>query len=159
MNNKLRDIVRFITFDAVSGEGFIKNVPLKSYISSFAPAAPATAVANRYVTSTNMIVGSYNIANSGLPGDGLCRNVTCTRTVVGTADTPGTILVTGTDYNGKVITETLIPGAHTILVNGVKAFASVTAVAGAGWVINPDTPANDTIVVGFGDVVGFPAPI
>lgn len=158
MNNKLRDIVRFITFDAVSGEAFIKNVPLKNYLSVFAPAAPATAVANRYVTSTAMKNGSYTVANDGLPGDGLCRNVTCTRTVVGGADTPGVLTVTGTDYNGETITEVLVPGASGILVSGKKAFKSVTSVVGSGWAVDSGTD-YDTIVVGFGDVVGFSEPV
>jgi hypothetical protein len=154
MWNKLRDVVRFVSFDSVSGEAFLGNVPLKNYISLFAPAAPATAVANQYVTSTAMVNAGYSIANSGLPGDGLCRNVTCTRTVVTGADTPGILTVTGTDYNDKVITEVLIPGAHTVLVSGKLAFKSVTAVVGSGWVVDSGV-AYDTIVVGFGDVVGF----
>jgi hypothetical protein len=115
--------------------------------------APALASANRIVTSVAMKVGAYTIANAS-SADGLPRNVTCTRAVVATgADTPGTILVTGTDVDGRVISESLIPGADTILVSGTKAFKTVTSVVGAGWVI---AGGNDTIVVGFGTLVGLP---
>jgi archaellum component FlaF (FlaF/FlaG flagellin family) len=116
---------------------------------------PALASANRIVTTTNMKVGAYTIANAS-SADGLPRNVTCTRAVVTGADTAGTVLVTGTDVAGNVITETLIPGADTVVVAGLKAFKTVTSVVGAGWVINT---GNDTIVFGFGTLVGLPSTI
>jgi hypothetical protein len=67
--------------------------------------------------------------------------------VDGNADTPGTLLVTGKNLAGQTITETLIPGGHTILVSGSKLFASVSKVTAAGWVIDGN---NDTIIVGMG---------
>jgi hypothetical protein len=115
---------------------------------------PALAVANRFVVSTNMKLGAYTIANSGLPGDGCARNVTVTHTQVGgVTDTLGTVIVTGTDVNGATISETITPADGTIAA-GTKAFKSVTSVVGDGWVINT---GNDTIVVGFGTLVGIPA--
>ena len=119
---------------------------LKMYV-----VAPAAAVANRFVTSVNMKVGAYTIANNGLPGDGLAHNVTVAQTAVGAEDTNGTITVTGTDLRGNVISEIIVPNAGET-VQGTKAFAKVTSVVGAGWVINE---GNDTIVVGFGDVIGL----
>ena len=120
---------------------------LKMYV-----VAPAAAVANRFVTSVNMKVGAYTIANNGLPGDGLAHNVTVAQTAVGAEDTNGTITVIGTDLRGNVISEVIVPNAGET-VQGTKAFAKVTSVVGAGWVINE---GNDTIVVGFGDVIGLP---
>jgi hypothetical protein len=114
--------------------------------------APAAAVANRFVTSVNMKVGAYTIANNGLPGDGLAHNITVAQTAVGAEDTNGTITVTGTDLRGNVISEVIVPNAGET-VQGTKAFAKVTSVIGAGWVINE---GNDTIVVGFGEVIGLP---
>jgi hypothetical protein len=113
---------------------------------------PALAVANYYVVSTNMVVGAYTLAHT-TASDGLARNVTCTRAVVTGADTPGTVLVTGTDLDGTVITETLTPGADTVLVAGTKAFLTITSIVGSGWVINT---GNDTIVFGFGNLIGLP---
>lgn len=115
-------------------------------------AAAAAAVANRYVTSTNMKVGAYTVANA-TPGDGAAHVVTATRTTVGAADTPGTLAITGTDLSGAVITETINVGANGVVVPTTRAFASVTSVVGAGWVIGE---GNDTIVVGFGDALGLP---
>lgn len=157
MQNKLRDIFRSVTIDPITGLMKVNQTITKSHFLTYAPAAPAVASTNRFVTTTNMKLGAYNIANAS-PPDSLSRNVTITTTAAGTADTQGTVLVTGTDYNGEVITETITPVVGTT-VAGAKAFASVTAAVGAGWVINPDTPANDTIVIGFGNVIGMPAKI
>lgn len=108
-------------------------------------AAATPAVTNRFVVSVAMKVGAYTLANGGAMPTAGARHVTCTRTVVGGADTPGTIEIVGTDLTGAVISETLIPGAHTVLVTGTKWFATVTSVTGAGWVT---ATGDDTIVVG-----------
>lgn len=126
----------------------IKN-ELLSYVR-YAPGAMATADVDWYVTSTNMKVGSYTLAHSA-PARG-ARNVTVTQTAVGAEDTNGTILVTGTDLSGATITETITPNGGAT-VAGTKAFATVTSVVGAGWVIGE---GNDTITVGFADVIGLP---
>ena len=111
--------------------------------STYISAAPV-ASANGYVTSVAMKNGAYTLAATA-PTSG-ARKVTCTRTVVGGADTPGTIAVVGRDLAGQTITETLTPGAHTILVTGTKFFASVESVTGAGWAT---ATGDDTIVVGW----------
>lgn len=123
-------------------------------VLKFYSVVPAVIVADRYVVSANMKVGAYTLANSGLPGDGLAHNVTVAETITDAAeDTNGTITITGLDIDGKIITEDIIPnGGATI--QGTKAFKQVTSVVGAGWVQNGATP--DTIVVGFGEVVGLP---
>jgi hypothetical protein len=115
---------------------------------------PAAIVANRYFTG-NMANGLYAILNSGLPGDGLAHNITVAATTDTGADTPGSILFTGLDIKGKIITESIIPSQGST-VQGVKAFAKVTAMLQSGWVI---AGGNDTIVIGFGEVVGLPEKI
>jgi hypothetical protein len=113
---------------------------------------------DRFVTTADMKnTVSYTIANAS-PPDSLCRNVTVTRTVVGDADTPGYVTVTGTDYNNEVISEVILVGLHGITVPGIKAFKTVTAVIGTGWVVSGDAQ-KDTITVGFGDVIGFSSKI
>jgi hypothetical protein len=95
-------------------------------------AATTAAVANRIVTSTNMKVGAYTIANA-TPVWGGAALITVTHTEVGGGvDTLGTIVVVGTDLNGQVITDTITP-------------VTVTSVTGVGWVIGT---GNDTITVG-----------
>jgi hypothetical protein len=111
---------------------------------TYLAAAPGAGVANRYVVSVAMKSGAYTLANTG-PGNSGARYVTCTRTVVGGADTAGTLTVVGTNLAGQTITDTLIPGANGILVTGTKLFASVASVTGAGWVT---ATGDDTIVVG-----------
>lgn len=106
-------------------------------------AAPV-AVANGFVTSVAMKNGVYTLAASA-PTFG-ARHVTCTRTVVGGTDTPGTLTVVGTDMAGSPITEVLTPGAHSVLVTGAKFFRSITSITGAGW---STATGDDTIVVGW----------
>lgn len=105
-------------------------------------AAPA-ASANRFVTSTNMIVGGYTVAVATMPTAG-ARKITVTHTANTGVDTLGTITVTGTNLAGATITDVITPLNGTT-ATGVKLFNTVTAVVGAGWVISG---GNDTITVG-----------
>ena len=124
----------------------------RGFIAHFEAAAAAALVADGYVASTNMIVGAYTLALTA-PTDGHAHGVSLERTVVGAADTPGTVVVVGTDLAGDALTETIIPGAHATPVYGARAFATVTSITGVGWVISE---ANDTIVVGWFDLLGLP---
>lgn len=78
------------------------------------------------------------------------RNITVTTAGDTPADAPATALVTGTDINGDVMTETLnIPQTATIAV-GAKAFASVTSIveaAGQG--------TDATMSYGIGALIGL----
>jgi hypothetical protein len=116
---------------------------------------PLAAVTNRYVTTTNMKVGAYTVANGGLPGDGLAHLVTATVSKVVENDTMGTLVVVGIDNDGVAITDTLtLNNGDTAsgLTTGVKAMKRVDTVTGAGWV---DGGTPDTIVVGFSAVTGL----
>lgn len=138
--------------DAIKANVGLRQVRAQVNLFGIDVGAPALASNNRFVTTTNMIVGAYTVANAA-SADGLPRNVTVTATAVTGSDTVGTITVTGTNAAGAVISEAIIP-AQGSTVAGVKAFATVTGVVGAGWVINT---GNDTIVVGTGNLVGLPA--
>jgi hypothetical protein len=108
-------------------------------------AAATAAVANRFVTSTNMKVGAYTIANGGVAtwAGGFLVTLTHSTVAAGT-DTLGTVTIVGRDMAGAVQTEVLTPVADS-LVTGTKVFRSVTSATGAGWVI---TGGNDTLVIG-----------
>ena len=107
--------------------------------------ASTAAVANRIVTTANMKVGTYTIANGGVPvWDGAARITVTHSQVGGVTDTLGTITVVGKSLAGQTITEVITPLDGTV-ATGAKFFRSVTSVTGAGWII--DT-GNDTIVVG-----------
>jgi hypothetical protein len=112
--------------------------------------APDLADDDLIVTSTNMKVGSYTIAaQPDIP-----RNITVTATAGGTADTMGTITITGTNYSDEEISEEIIPVAGST-VAGALAFKTVSSVVGAGWVIDGSGATNDTIVVGTGNKLGL----
>lgn len=107
-------------------------------------AATTAAVTNRFVTSTNMIVGAYTLAQTNPVWQGGAL-VTCTHSQVGgVTDTLGTVAVVGADLAGQTITETLTPVSAST-VTGTKIFRTITSITGAGWVINT---GNDTIVFG-----------
>jgi len=105
--------------------------------------ATTAAVANRYVTSTNMIVGAYTLANTAPVWQGGAF-VTVTHTTVVTTDTLGTIEVVGLDLAGQTRTETITPLADAV-ATGLIPFRSITSITGVGWVI---AGSNDTIVAG-----------
>ncbi len=128
--------------------GSIKNTLLS--VVKYVLGAMVAADDDYYVVSANMKVGAYTLAQTA-PARG-ARNVTVTQTAAGAEDTNGTIDVVGTDLAGNVLTETITPNAGAT-VAGTKAFASITSITGVGWVIGE---GNDTIKVGFGDVIGLP---
>jgi hypothetical protein len=113
------------------------------YISHRLAAAPAVS-ANGYVVSVAMGNKSYTLAANN-PTSG-ARHITLVRTVVGAADTPGTVLITGTDMGGNAITETMTPGATGVTVTGTRFFATVSDITGSGWTTNT---GDDTIVIGW----------
>ena len=106
-------------------------------------AATTAAVANRFVTSTNMANGAYTLANTTPVWSGGCL-VTVTHTAVTGNDTLGTITVVGTDLAGQTRTEVITPLAGTV-ATGTVVFRTLTSATQAGWVINV---GNDTIVIG-----------
>ena len=112
--------------------------------------ATATAAAdpNLFVTDVHMANGAYIVATPDMPEANTARHVTLTRTFDGAADTPGTVLITGTDLRGQTISEVLTPSAvDATLVEGTKWFHKVVSAVQSGWVIGE---ANDHIVIGCG---------
>jgi len=113
--------------------------------------APALVDDDLIVTSTNMKVGSYTVAaQPDIP-----RNITVTVTAGATADTLGTITISGTNYDDDEISEVITPVAGSA-VAGAKAFKTITTVVGAGWIIDAVEGTNDTIKVGIGNELGLP---
>ena len=113
--------------------------------------SPPTAEVDRIVASVVMFVGDYTIANASAAG-GVALNVTVTNATLGAFDTPGTIVITGTDIDDQVITETVIPATNATVATA-RAFKTVTGVEGVGWISDG---TDDTIEVGFGELIGLP---
>jgi len=94
---------------------------------------------DKLVTSTNMIVGAYTLADQiDLP----CK-ISFKHTSVGATDTLGTIVVVGISGD-ETVTETVTPVADST-VYSTKYYSEITSLTSAGWVINA---GNDTIKVG-----------
>lgn len=106
--------------------------------------AATAAVANQFVTSTNMANGAYTIANGGAMPTAGGRKVVATITGVTGNDTPGSITIVGTDALGSVLTETLALVAGGTATS-TRVFYSITSITQAGWTISG---GNDTIVIG-----------
>lgn len=104
---------------------------------------------DRIVAATNMIVGAYTIATQPATP----QNVTVTVAASDTADTLGTVVVTGFDNDNVSQTETIVPVAN-VTVHGTKVFKRVTSIVGAGWAISE---TNDTITVGVGELKAVPS--
>ena len=106
--------------------------------------ASTAAVTNRYVTSTNMKVGAYTLANTTPAWQGGAF-VTCSHvTVAAGTDTLGTVTIVGVDIAGNVRSEVITPVADST-VTGLIPFRTITSITGAGWVI---VGGNDTISFG-----------
>jgi hypothetical protein len=107
-------------------------------------AATTAAVANRFVTTTNMVVGTYTIANASPVWAGGCLVTITHTTVAAGTDTLGTVTIVGTSITGAAQSEVITPLADAV-ATGTKIFRTVTSATGAGWVI---AGGNDTLVIG-----------
>ena len=107
-------------------------------------AAATAAVANRFVVSTDMKVGTYTVANSGTMPTGGARNITVTTVQAVEPDTMGTVVIAGTNLDGETISESFVPETDAT-VTGSEWFVTVTSVTGAGWVTGGTA---DAITVG-----------
>jgi hypothetical protein len=113
-------------------------------MASYTPISATTvAVTNRFVTSTNMSLTPYTIANASPVWQGGCQ-VTVTHTTVAGTDTLGTMTLVGTGLDGAVQSETITPVADS-LVTSAKIYRTVTSLTSVGWVT---VSTQDTIVAG-----------
>ena len=132
---------------------------------SFFLGTVATGVTNSVVVSANMKTTAHtlvategtSVLASGILTFNVARNITITQTDAGSTDARVPFIITGTDINGAAITESITPGATTVLTVGVKAFKTVSSIVSATWVINATgTSTADTVIVGTGDIYGLP---
>ena len=128
----------------------------RAHLAHYSPGALAAIDDDYFVANVAMKVGAYTIVTGhGATPNSAARNVVAFVTKVsGTLDTMGTLLVTGKNLAGATITETITPAEGA--VSGVKAFASITSIVGAGWVRDAGAGSEDTVKIGYGDVVGLP---
>jgi hypothetical protein len=106
-------------------------------------AATTAAVNNRFVTTANMSLTPYTIANASPVWSGGCL-VTITHTVVAGSDTLGTITIVGTDLTGATISEVITPISGTVATS-TKIFRTVVSATSLGWAA---VSTADTITIG-----------
>ncbi len=107
---------------------------------------------NYFLISTVMLATAYVLDQTALPADNPPRNIIITHTVDTTADTLGDAVVTGTNVDDEVITETLTIASGTTVV-GTAAFKTVTQVITEDWV--QVGGVSDLIEVGFDTLLGL----
>ena len=112
-------------------------------------AAATAADVDRFVADVDQKVGAYTVINSGAMPTGGAYLITATVTATDTADTPGTLVLVGTDLQDTVQTETLTLAVGST-VSSTKYFKTLTSATGAGWVIDAAEGSEDRITVGCG---------
>jgi hypothetical protein len=116
------------------------------------PAASTTGL--RAATATT--VAPQTVLAAGLVSGGVAellarpRNITFTTAGGTPADAPATALITGTDINGDVLTETVNVPQTATTASGVKAFRTITSIAFAAA-----DGTNATVAIGYGNVFGL----
>jgi len=150
---KVRDFLSDIPLDPVTDtdcpSSGVENTLMRPVM--YDAGSPPALDVDRVVTVTDMIVGAY-VIDEATPLGGGAMNVTITTAVADGIDTMGTVLITGTDLDDQVLTDTIIP-ATDATVQGTRAFKTVVSAVGAGWSTNGGA---DQITIGFGDLIGLP---
>ena len=118
---------------------------------AFEAGQPVVGDVNRILESVVMAVGAYTLDNT-TPLGGIALNVTVTVTQDTQDDTEGTLDIVGTDIDDQVLLETLTPLIGST-IQGTRAFKTITSVTSVGWITGGN---DDTIEVGFGELIGLP---
>lgn len=112
-------------------------------------AASATGLATSLTLNTSAVTSQAITSNPDIP-----RNVTVTLAGTTANIGAGNIVITGTNNQGAIITESLVVTAATGgLLTGVKAFATVNTIT-----YPATTGAGVTSTVGYGSALGLGAP-
>jgi hypothetical protein len=129
------------------------NVPLvnfeRGFISKFqVSAANAVAQSNSAVLAATALTAVAQVITEGITDPPVPRSIKVKGNAAGIA---GNVVITGTNYLGVEITETIALNGSTA-VEGAKAFKTITQI---------DLPAEtnagtDTVSVGFGNKLGLP---
>lgn len=106
-------------------------------------AASATAIHAAVALTASVQTVTTAITNPATP-----RNVSITGNASGIT---GNVVITGTNYNGDTITETIVLNG-TSTVSGAKAFASITSIA----LPAKTNTSGDTVSIGIGSALGLP---
>jgi len=105
------------------------------------------AVSNTAVLASTTLTAQIQTITTGITNPDVVRNVAAKGAI---ATSTGSVVVTGTDYAGNSISETITLSGTTV-VAGLKAFATVTQI-----VLPVTSGAGDGVSVGIGSKLGLP---
>ncbi|MHB9095902.1 MAG: 3-isopropylmalate dehydratase small subunit [Eubacteriales bacterium] len=135
------------------GQTIQTNVPGvacdRSFLAHFqVPAADAVAASDTGVHAAIALTAAMQAITTAITNPAVPRNIRIKGNAAGIV---GNVVITGTNYAGAVITETIALNGATA-VDGAKAFKTVTQI---------DLPVEthvgtDTVSVGWGDKLGLP---
>lgn len=117
----------------------------------------AAAGATTLLAATAMTVSPQTILAAGLVAGGktaiaaVPRRLRFTTGGATPADAPATVVITGTDVDGNVLTETVNLAQTATTADSTKFFSTITSLAFAAA-----DGASSTVSVGFTDAMGFP---
>ena len=133
----------FTTADSAT----VLGLPVQTFVKTLFAGSPALGTSTAVHAAITLNGGPQTITTA-ITNPDVCRNVTITGNAGGIA---GNVIITGTDYNGNTITDTIaLSGSST--VQGVRAFASVTSIQ----VPTETHVGTDTVSIGVGPKIGMP---
>lgn len=102
----------------------LANITVEEFTNPPAASAAGLRIATATVASIATVLGAALLLGGVLP---FARQITFTTAGVTPADAPANVVITGTDIDGKVQSETLSLAQTAALVASVKAYKTVTS--------------------------------
>lgn len=135
-----------ITF-SIGDAADILGIPVQTFIKQYYVGSPALGTTTAVHAAITLNGGPQTITTA-ITNPDACRCATITGNAGGNA---GNVVITGTDYSGNVITDTIaLSGTST--VSGVKGFTTITSI-----VVPTETHVGtDTVAIGVGAKIGMP---
>jgi len=113
-------------------------------------ATEAAAASNDAVHAAITLGAAAQTITTSITNPPCARNITITCTHGAGSNMSGDVVITGTNILGETISETIAEGADGT-IQGTVAFKTVTSIA-----VPVKTNTNDTVAIGYGDILGVP---
>lgn len=105
------------------------------------------AISNTAILASTTLTAQAQMITTGITNPDVVRNVVAKGAI---ATSTGNVVITGTDYGGNSITETIVLSGTTVVAS-LKAFATVTQIG-----LPVTSGAGDGVSVGVGSKLGLP---
>jgi hypothetical protein len=127
---------------------------VSEYTDPVAPDAAGLKIATATTVAPQTVLAAALLAPGVAALLAYPRNVTFTTAGVTASDAPATALITGTDINGDVLTETVTIAQTATIAQGVKAFKTIVSIVYAAA-----DGTGATVAIGFGKKFGLTSPV